>query len=65
MNSAWLCYNGTAAGLTRWECMHLPLGMVNDQITCCRISRGLAKEVKGGKQGAPAQKSVHERFFNS
>lgn len=60
MNSAWLCYNATRAGLTRWEAMHLPMGQVNDQIACYLISTGRAKEEKRSMK-----KTVHETFWNS
>jgi hypothetical protein len=53
------------AGLTRWECMHLPVGQVNDQVACWQIATGRAKEQEAERNGAPFKKTVHEQFFNS
>lgn len=65
MNSAWLCYMGHLAGLSRWETMNLPMGQLNDQIACYQIMHGMAKELKAGKEKSTEKKTVHERFWDS
>lgn len=44
MSPAWLYYNGSKAGLTRFEIDNLPMGRVFDQIACWQIAECGAKE---------------------